>query len=257
MKMLAIKMNKYLSYILFTLISSSLINCASGNLLNRPNVYEPEEVVTSEEVVASEEVTASSEETKKEYILQAGDVIDVKFFYNPELDELVTIRPDGRISLQLVDEVEANNLTPSELDQILTEKYSTILHRPEITVIVKEFAAQEIFVGGEVMRPGVISWNRDTTALRAIFQAGGFKETARTSSVIIVSKGLNNEPVARQVSLKKVISTKAPGPQVYVPKTFIAKANKFVRQYIKNMIPATLSVGFSYAIVKDRWIEIR
>lgn len=255
MKMLAIKMNKYLSYILFTLISSSLISCASGNLLNRSNVY------------TSEEVIASAEETKKEYILQSGDVIDIKFFYNPELDELVIIRPDGRISLQLVDEVEAVNLTPSELDQILTETYSTILHYPEITVIVREFAAQEVFVGGEVMRPGVISWSRDTTALRAIFQAGGFKETARTTNVIIVSKGLNNAPVARKVSLKKVISTKAPGPQndillrpfdiVYVPKTFIAKANKFMKQYIKNMIPATLSVGFSYAIVKDGWIEIR
>lgn len=255
MKFLAFKVNRYGSYILFALILSSFISCAGRDSLNLSNFSAPEAV------------KESAEETKKEYILQVGDVIDVKFFYNPELNELVTIRPDGKISLQLVDEVEAVGYTPSEFDQILTEKYSAILHRPEITVIVKEFAVQEVFVGGEVMQPGVIPWTRDTTALRAIFQVGGFKETAKIRNVIIVSKGPNNLPVARNVNLKEVISTQTPGPQkdfplqpfdiVYVPKTFIAKANKFVRLYIKNMIPATLSAGFTYAITEGGWIQIR
>lgn len=255
MKLSAVKMNKYLSYFLFSLILSSLISCASKNSLNHSNFYPPEAI------------KESAEERKNEYILQAGDVMDVKFFYNPELNEHVTIRPDGKISLQLVDEVEAVGYTPSEFDQILTEKYSAILHNPEITVIVKEFAVQEVFVGGEVMKPSVIPWSRNTTALRAIFQVGGFKETAKIRNVIIVSKGPNNLPVARKVNLKEVISTQVPGPQndiplqpfdiVYVPKTFIAKANKFVEQYIKNMIPATLSAGFTYAITDGGWIQIR
>lgn len=255
MKFSAFKMNKYLSYILLAFISSSFISCASRNSMHLANFSAPEAV------------QESGEETKKEYILQAGDVINVKFFYNPELNELVTIRPDGRISLQLVDDVDAVGYTPSEFDQILTEKYSGILHQPEITVIVKEFAVQEVFVGGEVMQPGVIAWSRDTTALRAIFQVGGFKETAKINNVIIVSKGPNNLPVARKVNLKEVISTQTPGPQndillqpfdiVYVPKTFIAKANKFVEQYIKKMIPATLSAGFTYAITEGGWIQIR
>ena len=57
------------------------------------------------------------------YSIQPGDQLDIKFFYNPELNETVTVRPDGMISLQLVDEVKTAGLKPSELDELLTKKY--------------------------------------------------------------------------------------------------------------------------------------
>ena len=60
----------------------------------------------------------------KPYVIQAGDELDIKFFYNPELNESVVVRPDGKISLQLIDEIQASGLQPSELDQKLTDLYS-------------------------------------------------------------------------------------------------------------------------------------
>ena len=75
------------------------------------------------------------------YIIQPGDQLDIKFFYNPELNESVTVRPDGKISLQLVDEVQTAGLQPAELDEMLTRRYSQELKKPEVTVIVKSFTA--------------------------------------------------------------------------------------------------------------------
>ena len=69
-----------------------------------------------------------------QYIIQPGDQLDIKFFYNPELNESVTVRPDGKISLQLVDEVQAAGLEPAELDAKLTEAYSQELKKPMVTV---------------------------------------------------------------------------------------------------------------------------
>ena len=75
-----------------------------------------------------------------------GDQLDIKFFYNPELNEAVTLRPEGKISLQLVDEVQAAGLPPAELDARLTEAYSRELKKPMVSVIVRSFKGQRIYV---------------------------------------------------------------------------------------------------------------
>jgi protein involved in polysaccharide export with SLBB domain len=130
------KMKEFLKCLLFALIVSSLISCANLNSNIPPNLH------------TSEALDEPVGETSNEYLFELGDVIEIKFFYNPELNERVTIRPDGKISLQLIDEVEAVGLTPSELDKNLTEKYSEVLNNPEVAVIVKEFTRQKVFVGG-------------------------------------------------------------------------------------------------------------
>ena len=81
--------------------------------------------------------------SEQEYRIQVGDQLDIKFFYNPELNEQVTVRPDGRISLQLVHEIMVAGLTPSELTDLLTKKYAPELKKPEITVIVRSFGAHK------------------------------------------------------------------------------------------------------------------
>lgn len=241
-------MIRHLFYFLIVLVLPGLISCVSINSSGHID-FTP-----------SEATEGLAQEKNSEYILQLGDVLDIKFFYNPKLNENVKIRPDGKISLQLIDEVMAAGFPPSELDRILTEKYSETLSEPNVTVIVKEFVGQQVFVGGEVNAPGIIPISGKLTILRAILQAGGFKETAHTSSVVIISRNPGNMPEARKVNIKKVISGKAPENDialrpfdvVYVPKTFIAKADKFVDQYIRKMIPGTLSAGFSYIRGKQR-----
>ena len=202
-------------------------------------------------------LTASSSSKPTPYFIQPGDQLDIKFFYNPELNETVTVRPDGKISLQLVDEVQAAGLKPSQLDKALTEKYGYELKKPVITVIVKSFGGQRIYVGGEVNRQGLITIAGNMTPLQAVLNAGGFKETASPESAIIIRKGSGNEPVPIAMNLDDAMQGKTgsadfllqPDDIVYVPKSAIAKANKFVNQYIENLLLYRgISLGFTYQV---------
>jgi len=172
----------------------------------------------------------------------------------------VTIRPDGKISLQLIDEVEAVGLTPSELDKNLTEKYSEVLNNPEVAVIVKEFTRQKVFVGGEVNLPGLIPYSGKLTCLQAIFQAGGFKNTAKLKNIVILRNQGTEKPLFITINLKADLKKPAqhndillkPYDVVFIPKTFIAKLNQFVDQYIRQLLPVTTTVGFSYVLWVDK-----
>jgi polysaccharide biosynthesis/export protein len=188
------------------------------------------------------------------YIIRAGDQLEIKFFYNPELNDSIVVRPDGKISLQLVDEIQAEDLTPAQLDASLTEKYSRELKKPVVTVIVRSFTGQGVYVGGEVNQQGLISSPSRLTVLQAVYHAGGLKETAMPEHTIIIRKGKSNEPVPLRVNLRDVMAGKAPGvlylqPDdiVYVPRSQIAEANLFVKQYIENLLLFRgVSMGFGY-----------
>lgn len=188
------------------------------------------------------------------YVLQIGDEIEIKAFQLPEIENTVRIGPDGKISLILVDEVEAVGLTTAQLDELLTRAYSVYFRHPQITVIVREFANLSVYVAGEVGRPGVIALKGQLTALGAVIRSGGFRPSAKTNSVILLRKGANETVVVKRVDLKGVISegsadvTLEPFDVVYVPATFIAKADLFVQQYIRDLLPIATTVNFSYIL---------
>lgn len=191
---------------------------------------------------------------EKDYIIQVGDVMGIKFYYTPELNENVTVRPDGKISLQLIDEVLAAGLTPSKLDDLLTEKYSKILEHSEVTVIMRELVGQRIYVGGEVNSPGMIPASGRLTSLQAIFRAGGFKNTAELKSIVILRNEGYDKPLFMTVNLAENLKSPyqhhdillKPYDIIFVPKTKIAMLNQFVDQYIKKVIPVSMNVGFSW-----------
>jgi polysaccharide biosynthesis/export protein len=190
--------------------------------------------------------------TEQEYRIQVGDQLDIKFFYNPELNEQVTVRPDGRISLQLVREIMTAGLTPAELTDLLTKKYAKELKMPEVTVIVRSFGSQRVYVDGEVAKPGIVPLVGFVTVLQAISQAGGLKDTARRGEVIVIRHGTANKPIALTVNVERIIDGTdmrqdiplKPFDIVYVPKSPIANVNVWVDQYIRKNIP--ISTGFGY-----------
>jgi protein involved in polysaccharide export with SLBB domain len=199
----------------------------------------------------------NSSKSPPEYLIQPGDELDIKFFYNPELNETVFVRPDGKISLQLVDEVDAAGHTPKQLDDYLTEAYSRELRKPVVAVIVKSFSGQQVYVGGEVNTAGLITLAPGMSPLQAVINAGGLRDTASPENAIIVRKGPDDRPIPIRVNLKNAFDAndKAEGFQlqpydiVYVPKTFIAKANLFVRQYIQDLLLYRgVSVGLAYRL---------
>ena len=193
---------------------------------------------------------------QKAYRIQVGDELDVRFFYNPELNDKVIVRPDGYISLQLVGELNVLDITPGDLTKMLQQRYEAVIQRTEITVTVRGFAAQRIYVDGEVNKPGLFPLTGQVTVLQAIALAGGYKDTARLNEIILIRRGPSNEPLAIPINLEEIINNKNMGQDVllmpfdivFLPKSPIANANRWVRQYIRDMLPVNPSFGYYYAI---------
>jgi polysaccharide export outer membrane protein len=191
-----------------------------------------------------------------EYRIQPGDQLDIKFYFSPELNESVTVRPDGRISLQLVRDVEAAGLTPNALTERLTLLFEKSLLKPEIAVIVRTFSNQRVFVDGEVHKAGVIPLVGTMTVAQAISQAGGMRDTACASSVLVVRRDANAEPVAFAVDISRVFDGSGssqdvplqPSDIVFVPKSTIADINQFIDQYVRKNIPILVYLGLPVAL---------
>jgi polysaccharide export outer membrane protein len=202
--------------------------------------------------------SAASSYPIHEYRIQPGDQLDIKFFYNPELNELlIPVRPDGRISLQLIGELRAAEMTPAELAAELQEKYSVELKRPEVVVIVRSFGGRVVFVDGEVNRAGLVNLLTPMTILQSIAQAGGLRETAWRSEIIVIRRGTDNKAIVHTVNLKKALDGTDvsqdlflwPYDIVYVPKSPISNVNQWVDQYVRKNIPIPIGISLgSYVL---------
>lgn len=181
-----------------------------------------------------------------DYLIGVGDTLDIKFMYNPELNELaVPVRPDGRISLQLANDVPAANLTPEQLRKVLIEKYSSEIKKPEVAIIVRTFTANRVFVDGEVVYPGMVEIRGPTTLMQILAQSRGLTANARMSNVIVMRKDAEGKPMAANIDIRKIIDGTDPSLDinmmpydiVYVPKSNIANWLKFVDEYINRAVP--------------------
>lgn len=195
---------------------------------------------------------ATSEQFKRrEYLIGPGDQLEIRFFYNPELNETVTVDPGGSVSLQLIGQVQAMGLTSKELESVLAARYESQLAKPQPTVLIKSFAREKVFVQGEVERPGVFELAGNMTVLQAIATAGGLKETAKEKDILIIRfpHGSGTPSVIR-ADLRSILRghepvsdlVLAPMDVVYVSRSHIANVNLWVDQHIRKNIPITAGI---------------
>lgn len=189
-----------------------------------------------------------------EYVLQPGDAIDVSFYFHPDNNQAnLLVRPDGKIYLPLIGEVQAAGLTAPQLADAIIKGSSTSLRDPKVAVNVRTMNLTRIFVGGEVYKPGFVNFTPGLTAVQAVVQVGGWKDTADLQEVVLLQKISDNSNEYRpsKINLAKVVElgdTKAdivlgPSDVLVFPKTGIAKANLWVQQYIINLIPIRISAS--------------
>lgn len=187
------------------------------------------------------------------YVLQKGDQIEIRVFQQSQLDETVRVRPDGRISAILLDDLLVAGLTTREVREQLTANYAKQFREPQVSVIVKEFANLKVYVGGEVGQPGTLPLVGEMTALGAVLQAGGLKSTAKPGGVMLL-RNEDGKPVATRIDLEQMVKHGAPDVPlqpfdvVYVPRSKIATMDRAVDQYVRQLIPLTLTAGFSYIL---------
>lgn len=193
------------------------------------------------------------------YRLTFGDVIEIRFFGNPEFNVTTGIRPDGRIALEKVGELFVIGTTPEELTALVTEKFARFIKNPEVTVLVREFGKRNFFVLGEVRSPGVYQIEPGMTVLRAIIGAGGYVSGAKLNSVIMMRGDYFEQPQAFRINLENVPSKLSresdplvePNDIIYVPRTFIGDLAAFTKQFFSFLTPP-LDVLFRAYFLLDR-----
>jgi polysaccharide export outer membrane protein len=118
-----------------------------------------------------------------------GDVLDVRFPRNPELNEQAVVGPDGRISVQFAHDILAAGRTLAELTKDISEAYSKELIEPSVSLSIRSYSGTRVYVAGEVAYPGEFVETGPITALQAIARAGGFRASAARSQVILIRRG--------------------------------------------------------------------
>jgi polysaccharide export outer membrane protein len=175
--------------------------------------------------------------TEERYRLQPGDVLEVQFRYSPEFNQTVTVQPDGYVTLEIGGDLKVAGFTLEQTRQAILRQASTRLQDPVATVLLKEFQKPYFVVAGEVGAPGTKEMRERVTALQAIMLAGGMKETAKSSQVVVFRtinsdlaevKVLNLKSIKRTSDLENDLTLQA-GDIVYVPRDKISKVERFMK----------------------------
>ncbi|HXH06107.1 MAG TPA: polysaccharide biosynthesis/export family protein, partial [Vicinamibacterales bacterium] len=158
------------------------------------------------------------------YVIGPEDLLMIVFWRDQLLSGDVRVRPDGKISLPLLNDIQAAGATPEELRARLAEAASKFLQEPNPTVIVKEIRSRNVFITGNVAKPGVYPLNSEMNVLQLIAQAGGLLEYADSKKIVVIRNEngrqryyrFNYNDVIRQKRVQQNIALK-PGDTVVVP----------------------------------------
>jgi polysaccharide export outer membrane protein len=231
------------AYIAIALAGASLTACSSTSTSSMPPIP------------ATPGPTSGITPTLAPYKVQVGDILDIKLFQNPELNDEVTVRPDGMISTAVAEDVTAYNRTPAEISADLRSRYRSNLNNPQISVVVHTFAPNRVYVSGEVISPGeFITIGPNLTISQAIARAGGVRLSADRDRVFVLRRGPNDVPQAFSTDYLSIIDGSHPEADarlaqydvVYVPRTGIYDVFVYWNQFVQQFVP--VSWGFSYNV---------
>src|ERR1700730_10255891 len=144
---------------------------------------------------------------RQRYALRAGDILDLQYPYTPELNQTVTVLPDGYISLNLLGDVRVSDLTVEQAHDAIIAKGKERLNDPELNLSLKEFQPPYVVVAGQVAKPGTMNLRENTTAMQAILLSGGFSESAQTGQVLLFRKINGDTAEIRVLNLRKFRKT--------------------------------------------------
>lgn len=182
-------------------------------------------------------------ERNPRYKIGRDDVLAISFPLTPELNQKITVQPDGFISLQSAGSIHVGGLTVPALVDAIKKAYANILHDPIVDVDLADFEKPSFTVLGQVGKPGQYVLRGDTTVTQAVAAAGGFSPTAKTQVFLYRAVSANWAEV-RELKLKDLLNGKnisedlhlRPGDMIFVPEKFIANFKKYV-PYSLNISP--------------------
>jgi protein involved in polysaccharide export with SLBB domain len=178
----------------------------------------------------------SFSERHPRYQVRPGDAFDLNFEFSPELNQSITVQPDGYIPLREVGDVYVVGMTVPQLTDQVKKSYSKILHDPVITVVLRDFDKPYFVAGGQLARPGKYELRSDTTLTQAIAIAGGFTQASKHSQVVLYHKVSPEMYEAKLIDVKKMMAKHdlredahlQSGDMIFVPQNTISKIQKFL-----------------------------
>jgi polysaccharide export outer membrane protein len=132
------------------------------------------------------ETSVAAVAVSPDYVIGPEDQLSIVFFQNHDMSADVVVRPDGKISLPLINEIKVSGLTPEQLREEVRIEAKRFVQEPNPTVVVKQINSRKVFITGAVEKPGTYSLNGPTTILQLIAAAGGLKEYADSKNIAIV-----------------------------------------------------------------------
>jgi polysaccharide biosynthesis/export protein len=122
----------------------------------------------------------------QDYVIGPQDLLAIDVWHEPELSQSVPVRPDGKISLPLIGDMEVSGLTPRALQALLAKELDAYIHKPQVTVIVREVNSRKFYIIGQIERPGTYALSAHMTVLDALATAGGFREFAKVQQIYLL-----------------------------------------------------------------------
>ncbi len=209
----------FLAAFIFSVLERSIV-CAQEGKASDPakKVSSGQELKKDDAKKVPGVVTADSDQ----YVIGPEDVLLIYVWKEESITKTIPVRIDGKISLPLIDDIQAAGLTPLQLKEVVTQKLKNFLDNPTVTVTVMEANSYRVYISGEVKNPGIFRIRSETTLVQMITAVGGFTEWADQKKILIITK---EKGVEKRITAnyKKIIDGEAPDIVINRGDTVIVK----------------------------------
>jgi polysaccharide export outer membrane protein len=210
---LSLKLNCLLAFVAAATACSSFAQ-STGNERNVASIRQPEP-----------EKVATSSSRSDDYVIGSEDVLAVNIWKEPEISRTVPVRPDGKITIPLVGDIQASGLTPKRLQDNIAQGLRSYVASPEVTVIVQEVKSLKFNIVGQIAHPGSYALSQPMTVLDAIAVGGGLKDFAKGSHIYVLRTNPDKTQEKLSFDYKQVIKGKKlagnvelhPGDTIVIP----------------------------------------
>ena len=176
-------------------------------------------------VAAADGVAGTAITPPPGYVIGPEDQLSVIFFHDKDMSADVIVRPDGKISLALLNDIQASGLTPEQLREKISDEAKRFIQNPNATVVVRQINSRKVFITGAVEKPGSYPLSGPTSVLQLIATAGGLKEYADGRKIVVIRNEAAGRSVAHNFNYKEVVGQRnmkqnidlLPGDTVVVP----------------------------------------
>lgn len=167
-------------------------------------------VATASSPMAAQVVVRSEDDAPNAYAIGVGDVVEISVWKNPELSVTVPVRPDGRISLPLLGDIQASGMTPLALKDELSLKFREYVTAPSVSVVIKEINSRKVYVTGEVAAPGAYDLQPRAKLMQVMAMAGGLTPYAKRRVVVLRDSKDGKADKRYEIEINTIISGRRP-----------------------------------------------